>query len=50
MTKTTVRVEGHYKVDETPFGKPYKWHASYVTLKCDCGAELTLSGTGDTPV
>jgi hypothetical protein len=49
MTKTTVHVEGHYEVDETPFGRAYKWHPSYVTLKCDCGAELTLSGTSSTP-
>jgi hypothetical protein len=50
MTKTTVHVEGHYEVDETPFGRAYKWHPSYVTLKCDCEAELTLSGASATPV
>ncbi len=50
MTKITVRVEGHYEVDETPFGRSYKWHPSYVTLKCDCGAKLTLLSTGGTPV
>ena len=49
MTKTTVHVEGHYEIDETPFGRPYKWHPSYVTLKCDCEAELTLSGVSATP-
>ena len=50
MTKTTVRVVGHYEVDETPFGRSYKWHPSYVNLQCDCGEELTLSGASGTPV
>ena len=49
MTKTTMRVVGHYEVDETPFGRSYKWHPSYVNLQCYCGAELTLSGASGTP-
>jgi hypothetical protein len=44
LTKTTVRVVGHYEVEETPFGRSYKWHPAYVNLQCNCGAELTLSG------
>ena len=50
MTITTVRVVGHYEVDETPFGRSYKWHPSYVNLQCYCGAELTLSGASSRPV
>ena len=50
MIKTTVRVVGRYEVDETPFGRSYKWHPAYVNLECDCGAELTLSGASATPV
>ena len=50
MTKTTVRVVGHYEVDETPFGRSYKWHPAYVNLRCDCGAELTLSGASTAPL
>ena len=49
MTKTTVRVVGHYEVDQTPFGRSYKWHPAYVNLQCDCGAELTLSDASSTP-
>jgi hypothetical protein len=49
LTKTTVRVVGHYEVEETPFGRSYKWHPSYVHLQCYCGAELTLSGASATP-
>jgi hypothetical protein len=50
ITKTTVRVIGHYEVEETPFGRSYKWQQAYVTLKCNCGAELTLSGASSTPL
>src|SRR3982751_2400810 len=50
MTKTTVRGEGHYEVDETPFGRSYKWHPAYAILPSKCGAELALSGASTTPV
>jgi hypothetical protein len=50
MTKTTVRVIGHYEVEETTFGRSYKWHPAYVNLQCDCGAELTLSGASPAPL
>ena len=49
MTETSVRVVGHYEVDETPFARSYKWHPAYVTLECNCGVELTLSGASTTP-
>lgn len=45
MTKIIVRIEGHYKVREAPFSRAYEWHPAYVTLECDCGEELTLTGT-----
>jgi hypothetical protein len=44
MTRITVRVEGHYEIRETPFARAYEWHPAYVTLECDCGEELTLTG------
>jgi hypothetical protein len=50
MTKTTVHVVGYYEVEETPFGRSYKWHPGYVNLECNCGAELTLSGAGSAPL
>ena len=45
MTKIKVRCEGHYEVKEAPFSRTYEWHPPHVTLECDCGEELTLSGT-----
>lgn len=49
MTRITVRVEGHYEIHEAPFSRSYEWHPAFVTLVCDCGQELTLSGTSTTP-
>ncbi|MBV9453490.1 MAG: hypothetical protein JOZ19_05140 [Rubrobacter sp.] len=45
MTKIIVRLEGHYEVKEALFSRSYEWHPAYVTIKCDCGEELTLSST-----
>jgi len=45
----TVRVEGHYEVHEFPFGRNYEWHPAYVTLECDCGQKLTLTGSSSVP-
>jgi hypothetical protein len=36
MTKTTVRVVGHYEIEETPFGRSYKWHPEHIIVECDC--------------
>lgn len=44
MTKISVRIEGHYEVHEAPFSRSYEWHPASVTLVCDCGEELTLTG------
>ncbi len=49
MTKITVRIEGHYEVHEAPFSRSYEWHPASVTLVCDCGEELTLTGASATP-
>ena len=43
MTRITVRVEGHYEVQEAPFSRSYKCHPSAVTLVCDCGEEQTFT-------
>ena len=48
MTRITVRVEGHYEIHEAPFSRSYEWHPASVTLECNCGQELTLSGTSTT--
>ena len=49
MTRVTVRIEGHYEVAEAPFSRSYKWHAASVSLVCDCGEELTLTGASTAP-
>jgi len=49
MTKLSVRIEGHYEVHEDPFSRAYDWHPACVLLKCDCGEELTLTGTSTIP-
>src|SRR5919202_5914195 len=50
MTKIIGRVEGHYEVHEAPFSRTYEWHPAYVTLECECGEGLTLSGTSPVSV
>ncbi len=32
----------------SPVGRTYEWHPAYVTLECDCGEELTLTGASTT--
>ncbi len=49
MTRVTVRIEGHYEVHEAPFSRSYEWHPASVTLVCDCGEELTLTGNSTAP-
>lgn len=44
MTHRMVHVEGHYKVNETPFARTYKWCPTHITFKCDCGEKLILTG------
>jgi hypothetical protein len=48
MTRVTVRIEGHYEVHEAPFSRSYEWHPASLTLVCDCGEELTLTGASTT--
>jgi hypothetical protein len=49
MTKIIVHIEGHYEVHEAPFSRSYESHPASVTLVCDCGEELTLTGASATP-
>lgn len=37
MMQIKERVEGHYKVEEVPFGKVYKWTPGHALVECDCG-------------
>ena len=45
MTKISVRIEGRYEVKEDSFSRTYEWQPGCVVLECDCGQELTLTGT-----
>jgi len=49
MTKISVRIEGRYEVKEDPFSRSYEWQPGCVVLECDCGEELTLTGTSTAP-
>ena len=37
-------VEGHYEVQEVPFGKVYVWRSGWLVIECDCGEVATLTG------
>ena len=42
MTKVKVRVEGHYEVQELPYGKDYKWVPAHALIECDCGQAMDV--------
>lgn len=35
--KVKVKIEGHYEVEEIPYGKDYKWVPAHALIECDCG-------------
>ncbi len=37
MTKVKVRIEGHYEVEDLPYGKDYRWVPAHALIECDCG-------------
>lgn len=37
MTQVKERIEGHYEVEEVPYGKVYKWIPGYALVECNCG-------------
>lgn len=37
MTKVKVKIEGHYEVEEIPYGTDYKWVPAHALIECDCG-------------
>lgn len=43
--KVIERLEGHYEVQEVPFGQVYSWCPGRLVLECDCGEELILSSS-----
>jgi hypothetical protein len=45
MSKIIESVEAHYETLEAPFGRIYHWHQAHLTLECECGEILTVSGS-----
>ena len=42
MTTTEERIEGHYEIQEVPYGKAYRWGPSCVIIECDCGQSMIV--------
>ena len=40
MTKVKVSIEGHYEVQEIPYGKDYRWVPAHALIECDCGQTM----------
>ena len=46
MATTKEYVEGHYEVEEVPFGKVYRWVPGHTLVECnDCGQPLIVDAT-----
>jgi len=43
--KVIERLEGHYEVQEVPFGQVYRWCPGRLVLECECGEELILTSS-----
>ena len=44
-TAVKERVEGHYEVEEVPYGKVYKWVPGHALIECDCEQLFAVEGT-----
>ncbi len=38
-------IEGHYQVQEAPYGEAFVWCHEQVVVECDCGQRLVLSAS-----
>ncbi len=45
MTTVIERIEGHYEVQEIPYGKDYIWCPECVIVECHCGERTSLTAT-----
>ena len=45
MTTVIECTEGHYKVQETSYGKDYVWCTECIAVECDCGERPVLSAS-----
>jgi hypothetical protein len=37
LSKVKVCIEGHYEVEDLPYGKDYVWFPAHALIECDCG-------------
>jgi hypothetical protein len=37
VSKVKVRIEGHYEVEESRYGKAYVWIPAHALIECGCG-------------
>ena len=45
MAQVVERIEAHYDVQETEFGKVYRWRPGCVVVECDCGERPALTAS-----
>ena len=44
VTKVKASVQGHYEVEEIPYGRDYKWVPAHALVECDCGRTTDVDG------
>ena len=49
MSRTEKATPAHYESHEVPFGRSYEWHPEQISVECDCGQKLLLTGTSNLP-
>ena len=49
MTKVKVSIEGHYEVQEIPYGKDYRWVPAHALIECGCGQTIDAAARPPAP-
>jgi hypothetical protein len=48
MSTVIAHTQGHYEVQETPYGETFVWCPECVVVECDCGERSVLSASQST--
>ena len=48
MTQIRERIEGHYEVEEVPYGRVYKWTVGHAVVTCENCGQLMIVDTAAT--
>lgn len=48
MATVISQAQGHYEVEEVPYGKDFRWCPDCVVVECDCGEVLELTASKTT--